>query len=110
MTAAAPGREEISAIIADWFPGKQFLRDGCADAILARLAAKTADEIDDDTSPFKGLNALVQYRQKENGIVWHNMAAFDSMGIAERYRDKQGASAPWEYRAVDLSTTGEPKL
>lgn len=43
-TAVTLGREEISAIIADWFPGKQSLRDGCADDILARLVAKPADE------------------------------------------------------------------
>lgn len=36
-------REEISSIIAEWFPGKQALRDRCADAILTRLAAKPAD-------------------------------------------------------------------
>ena len=58
------------------------------------------------SNPFEGLVAIVQYRRKpERGYdVWHNMAAFDQRGVAERYRDDCSTrTAPWEYRVIDVN-------
>jgi hypothetical protein len=53
---------------------------------------------------FDGLNYLIQYRQKADGVKWHNMAAFDVLGAAESYLKKQDRDEDWiwEYRMVDL--------
>ena len=57
---------------------------------------------------FDGLKAIVQYRRKpERGCdVWHNMAAFDLRGVAERYAAScGGGDQPWEYQVVDVPDT-----
>ncbi len=47
---------------------------------------------------------VVQYRRKDGGIRWADMAAFDLLGPAERYRDTcAGDNVPWEYRVDDRS-------
>lgn len=53
---------------------------------------------------FDGLVAVVQYRRKEDGIFWHNMAAFDSLGVAEHYCAEltKNQMRPWEYRAIEV--------
>lgn len=52
---------------------------------------------------YYGLKALVQYRRKETGIRWVNMAAFDSMHMAEKYAiECSNSDRPWEYRAVEV--------
>ena len=57
-----------------------------------------------DENGFRGLVALVQYREKKNGMYWHNMAAFDNMTIAEKYADDCGKSnSIFESRTVDLN-------
>ena len=56
-------------------------------------------------NPFDGLKAIVQYRRKpERGYDdWHNMAAFDSRGMAENYaNDCSVGHSPWEYRVIDV--------
>lgn len=98
-------REDLVAMIHNRDALVSDLKEALASA---PLAAKPAED-GKDASPFEGLTALVQYRRKDDGVTWHNMAAFDFFGPAERYRDKQDPEAPWEYRAVDLSTTGAPK-
>jgi len=61
--------------------------------------AVKADELD-------GLNFLVQYRRKDDGTRWNNMAAFDRQTIAENYAKKcEGDNVPWEYRAIARSAT-----
>lgn len=106
----APSREEAArlSLIDKVRPGWPLNKEDCISIVAAlRLAAKSVED-GKDASPFEGLTALVQYRRKDVGFAWRNMAAFDSFGIAERYRDNMDAEAPWEYRAVDLSTTGAP--
>lgn len=47
---------------------------------------------------------VVQYRRKDDGIHWVDMAAYDQQSVAERYRDKcAGDNVPWEYRVDDRS-------
>lgn len=58
------------------------------------------------TNQFEGLKAIVQYRGKRgDGTKWHNMAAFDSRGVAERYAEScagESPERPWEYRVIDV--------
>lgn len=56
-----------------------------------------------DEGRFTGLNFLIQYRRKDEA-VWHNMAAFDVPGPAEKYFGDQwrGERCPWEYQLVNL--------
>lgn len=58
-----------------------------------------------------GLNYVIQYRrldQTDNFDPWHTMAAFDVLGPARTYFEKQG-NETWEYRLIDLETGAEPK-
>lgn len=61
---------------------------------------------ENEDTTFAGLKFLIQYRDKENGIHWHNMAAYDVVLAAERYFEKlklsESENLPWEYRLVDL--------
>lgn len=51
---------------------------------------------------FEGLIAIVQYRRKRGYDDWHNMAAFDSRDMAQKYADDcSKGEPPWEYRVVD---------
>lgn len=53
---------------------------------------------------FEGLTAIVRYRRKEDGVKWHNMAAFDVRSIADKYAaDCSKADSPWEYEVVDVT-------
>lgn len=53
-------------------------------------------------STYHGLKGLVQYRRKDEAI-WSNMAAFDSLSMAEKYAsDCAGSELPWEYRAIEV--------
>lgn len=59
----------------------------------------------DDADKFDGLKFLIQYRRKDDGVRWNNMAAFDVRGPAETYFEKQGGHGiPWEYQLVDLES------
>jgi len=59
-----------------------------------------------DEDEFSGLHFLIQYRRKDDGVRWGNMAAFDVMGPAEIYLAQQRCDEdwPWEYQMVDLET------
>lgn len=61
----------------------------------------------DEPSKFDGLTFLVQYRRKDDGTRWHNMAAFDGELAAERYFKTQSSDEdwPWEYQLVDLENS-----
>ena len=59
-----------------------------------------------ESDRFEGLKYLIQYRRTD-GLRWHNMAAFDVIGAAERYFEnntKGSEEWPWEYQMVDLET------
>lgn len=60
---------------------------------------------------FDGLKFLIQYRRKDDGIRWHNMAAFDGVLAAERFFNQQDKTEEclWEYRLVDLEQSGSGK-
>jgi hypothetical protein len=69
--------------------------------------------VSDEHDTFHGLKFLIQYRRNDDGVRWHNMAAFDVAGAAERFFAKQKENNdiedwPWEYRLVDLSTEPQP--
>lgn len=50
---------------------------------------------------FTGLTAIVQYRRKSGDFdPWHNMAAFDSKDMAERYA-LSCANETWEYDVIE---------
>lgn len=52
-----------------------------------------------------GLCHVVQYRRKDQTDQfdpWHSMAAFDVLGAAEAYYEKQESSM-WEYRLIEIS-------
>lgn len=53
---------------------------------------------------FAGLTFLIQYRRKDTGVRWHNMASFDGELAAMRYFQQQDRdnACPWEYRMVDI--------
>jgi hypothetical protein len=53
---------------------------------------------------FSNLYFLIQYRRKDDGVRWINMAAFDVRGPAEKYFAEQSRDEewPWEYRFFDL--------
>lgn len=54
--------------------------------------------------PTDSLVAAVQFRRCDCGIEWRTMAAFDQLGIAERYRDQCSRDHhAWEYRVVPLA-------
>ncbi len=57
-------------------------------------------------SPFAGLFHIVEYRRKDGGHGWIPMAAFDGIGVAERYVEKcssgNSENWPWEYRLIEL--------
>jgi hypothetical protein len=55
---------------------------------------------------FDGLKFLIQYRRKDDGVRWHNMAGFDVVGPAEKYFAQQSRDEdwPWEYSLLDLET------
>ena len=58
-------------------------------------------------SQFDGLTAIVQYRRKpeEGSDDWHNMAAFDSRDVADRYaEDCAKNSSVWDYQVIDAIT------
>jgi hypothetical protein len=59
-----------------------------------------------DADKFSGLKFLIQYRRRDDGVRWHNMAAFDVMGPAEKYfaQQRRDEDWPWEYQMVDLET------
>lgn len=69
----------------------------------------------DSAEVFDGLKFLIQYRRKDDGIHWHNMAAFDGVLAAERFFRQQDTdeACPWEYQLVDLengtTTRQEPR-
>lgn len=124
MPAVTPSREEISAIIAEWFPGKRSFRDRCADDILARLVAKPADEPDPDEmnerraaedanmrealEPFAKVaddyQAAYEMRLRHYGDEGHKAGPpySDHYQISVSLGDCRKAKAA-------LSTTGEPK-
>lgn len=54
-----------------------------------------------DDVGFRGLVAVLQYREIGRNS-WLNMAAFDSVTAAERYRDICANSAVWQYRVIDI--------
>lgn len=58
----------------------------------------------DETDKFSNLYFLIQYRRKDDGIRWINMAAFDGALAAERYFKSQDtdANCRWEYQMLDL--------
>jgi hypothetical protein len=62
--------------------------------------------MDDEPSKFDGLHFLIQYRRKDNGVRWHNMAAFDGTLAAERYFTSQSCDEawPWEYQMIDIES------
>jgi hypothetical protein len=53
---------------------------------------------------FDGLKFLIQYRRKDDGVRWHNMAAFDGELAAKRFFGQQDTdeSCPWEYSLYDI--------
>jgi hypothetical protein len=55
---------------------------------------------------FAGLKFLIQYRRKDDGVRWHNMAGFDVQGPAEKYLKQQSLDEgwPWEYSLLDLES------
>lgn len=56
----------------------------------------------------EGLTAVVQYRRKDqtdNFDPWHTMAAFDVVGAAEAYCNRQSKDVPWEYRWLETPET-----
>lgn len=55
---------------------------------------------------FSNLYYLIQYRRRDDGIRWINMAAFDTSLSAERYFEMQRCDDdwPWEYQLVDLES------
>lgn len=57
-----------------------------------------------DHDIFDGLKFLIQYRRKDDGVRWHNMAAFDGILAAERFFKQQSTDAdcPWEYSLFDI--------
>lgn len=61
---------------------------------------------EDEDTTFAGLKFLIQYRDKETGIKWHNMAAYDVALAAEKYFEKlkrsESENLPWEYQLVDI--------
>lgn len=86
------------------------LRAETAEASVATLTARAERaeaalrEID-EALPKPALPFVVQYRRKDEGIFWVDMAAFDVPGVAERYRDKCAeGDVPWEYQIVDRRT------
>lgn len=60
----------------------------------------------DENGTFYGLKFLIQYRRKDDGVRWHNMAAFDVGGPAEKYFNEQSRDEdwPWEYQLVNLES------
>jgi Lar family restriction alleviation protein len=65
------------------------------DALQSQL--KAAQE---EIERLKGLDYIVQFTRKDAG-GWHNMAAFDSESIAQKYATKCGrGDPPWEYRVI----------
>ena len=56
-------------------------------------------------SELDGLRYVVQYRKKADGIKWLPMAAFDVVGAAESYYEKQRGEDdwPWEYRLIEIN-------
>ena len=61
----------------------------------------------DHRSPFAGLCHIIEYRRKDLGHGWIPMAAFDVIGVAERYFKKcssdDSGDWPWEYRLIELA-------
>lgn len=55
---------------------------------------------------FLNLYFFIQYRRKDDGGHWINMAAFDVRGPAEKYFKEQSCDEdwPWEYQLVDLES------
>lgn len=52
---------------------------------------------------------VVQYRRKDMGVYWDDMAAFDQERIAKNYCHQcAGDNIPWEYRVDDRSEPLEP--
>jgi len=79
------------------------------------LVKEAADEIERLQGLVEGMtNALpfvVQYRRKDDGIKWVDMAAYDSLTIAENYRDKCSChNMPWEYRVIERQQISKAKL
>ena len=61
-------------------------------------------------SAFDGLVAIVQYRIKRNGTMWCNMAAFDSIFVAEEYAMScTYESSPYEYRFITAPDNTEDR-
>jgi hypothetical protein len=62
---------------------------------------------DEPNDLFDGLKFLIQYRRKDDGVRWHNMAAFDGVLAAGRFFKAQDAddACPWEYRLKDIEAS-----
>jgi hypothetical protein len=60
---------------------------------------------------FDGLKFLIQYRRRDDGVRWYNMAAFDVAGPAEKYFAQQSNDDdwPWEYRLIDLDASEQQR-
>ena len=60
-------------------------------------------------APLQELKYAIQYRRKDDGIVWHTMAAFDVQGPAEWYYELQRKEPdrPYEYRLIELVSAQE---
>lgn len=54
-----------------------------------------------DDTDFRGLVAVVQYRERGKQLFWRNMAAFDSLTMAEKYcQECAEGNSVFEYRAL----------
>lgn len=59
------------------------------------------------TDHFEGLKFVIQYRRRDFGHGWKNMAAFDVEGPATKYLtdlSKDNDGCPWVYRMLELET------
>lgn len=68
---------------------------------FSSLARAALEAVEAPVKVKERLPYVVQYRRKDCAI-WADMAAFDVMGVAERYRDKcASGNPPWEYQVIE---------
>ena len=63
-------------------------------------------------SNISNLTAVIEYRRKD-GVAWTAMAAFDTIGPAERYLkrlNRDNDDLPWEYRLIYLSDAHQGRV
>lgn len=107
-----PSREEISAIIAKWFPGKQSFRDRCADEILTRLAANSADEgwQDISTAPKNGSAFLASSEGWMTVCHWHrHQQCWSAVGPSYSPYAFNEQPTHWQLLPIAPATTEEPR-